>query len=87
MPGFQISLDSQGYEYQVVYDDESDKAWEEALSLVGGNLTFIKNFYKDEWVKIVQAQEVYDKAAYCKASELDEECVLTGRYVSNMGSI
>lgn len=63
-------LRQQGYEYQVVYDDESDKAWEEALSLVGGNLTFIKNFYKDEWVKIVQAQEVYDKAAYCKASRI-----------------
>ena len=28
----------------------------------------IQNFYKDEWVKVVQAQEVYDKVVYCKAS-------------------
>lgn len=63
-------LRQQGYEYQVVYDDESDKAWEEALAFVGGDLTFIQNFYKDEWIKVVQAQEVYDKVAYCKASRI-----------------
>lgn len=63
-------LRQQGYEYQVVYDDESDKAWEEALALVGVDLTFIQNFYKDEWIKVVQAQEVYDKVAYCKASRI-----------------
>ncbi len=63
-------LRQQGYEYQVVYDDESDKAWEEALALVGGGLAFIQNFYKDEWIKVVQAQEVYDKVSYCKASRV-----------------
>lgn len=63
-------LRQQGYEYHVVYDDESDKAWEEALALVGGGLAFIQNFYKDEWIKVVQAQEVYDKVSYCKASRI-----------------
>jgi len=63
-------LRQQGYEYQVVYNSESDKAWEDALAYVGADLSFIQNFYKDEWVKVVQAQEVYDKVSYCKASRL-----------------
>ena len=63
-------LRQQGYEYQVVYNTESDKAWEDALAFVGGGLTFIQNFYKDEWVKVVQAQEVYDKVTYCKAPRI-----------------
>lgn len=63
-------LHQQGYEYQIVYNSESDKAWEDALAFAGGELTFIQNFYKDEWIKVVQAQEVYDKVAYCKAPRL-----------------
>lgn len=63
-------LRQQGYEYQIVYGNESDKAWEDALAFIGGELRFIQNFYKDEWVKVVQVQEAYDKAAYCKASRL-----------------
>lgn len=63
-------LRQQGYEYQVVYDNETDKVWESALAFAGSDLTFIPNFYKDEWVKVVQAQEVYDKVAYCKASRI-----------------
>ena len=63
-------LRRQGYEYQIVYDDEVDKAWTEAIAIAGGGLSFVENFYKDEWVKVVQAQEVYDKASYCKAPRI-----------------
>lgn len=63
-------LRQQGYEYQVVYDNETDKVWEDALAFASGDLNFIPNFYKDEWVKVVQAQEVYDKVSYCKASRI-----------------
>lgn len=63
-------LRRQGYEYQIVYDDEVDKAWKDALAITGGELSFVEGFYKDEWVKVVQAQEVYDKVAYCKAPRL-----------------
>ena len=34
------------------------------------DLSFVENFYKDEWVKVVQAQEVYDKVSYCKAPRI-----------------
>lgn len=60
----------QGYEYQIVYDEEVDKAWRDAIAIAGGDLNFVENFYKDEWVKVVQAQEVYDKVSYCKASRI-----------------
>ena len=63
-------LRRQGYEYQIVYDDEVDKAWKDAIAIAAGDLSFVENFYKDEWVKVVQAQEVYDKVAYCKAPRL-----------------
>lgn len=63
-------LRRQGYEYQIVYDEEVDKAWRDAIAIAGGNLNFVENFYKDEWVKVVQAQEVYDKVSYCKASRI-----------------
>lgn len=63
-------LRRQGYEYQIVYDEEVDKAWKDAIVIAGGDLSFVENFYKDEWVKVVQAQEVYDKVSYCKASRI-----------------
>ena len=63
-------LRQQGYEYQVVYDNETEKVWEDALAFVGGDLSFIPNFYIDEWVKVVQAQETYEKVAYCKAPRI-----------------
>ena len=63
-------LRRQGYEYQIVYDEEVDKAWRDAIAIAGGELSFVENFYKDEWVKVVQAQEVYDKVAYCKAPRI-----------------
>ena len=63
-------LRRQVYEYQIVYDEEVDKAWRDAIAIAGGDLSFVENFYKDEWVKVVQAQEVYDKVSYCKASRI-----------------
>ena len=63
-------LRRQGYEYQIVYDEEVDKAWRDAIAIAGGDLSFVENFCKDEWVKVVQAQEVYDKVAYCKAPRI-----------------
>lgn len=63
-------LRRQWYEYQIVYDEEVDKAWRDAIAIAGGDLSFVENFYKDEWVKVVQTQEVYDKVAYYKAPRI-----------------
>lgn len=60
-------LNGQNFEYKVVYDTETDKVWDEALAFVSADLTFIPNFYKDEWVKVVEAFEAYSKELYIKA--------------------
>lgn len=63
-------LREQGYEYQIVYDADTNQSWEDAIAYVGSELDFTIGFYKDEWSKIVQAQEVYNKEAYLKAPRI-----------------
>lgn len=63
-------LRQQGYEYKIVYGDDLDKIWEEAIDQAGGSLDYTKNFYIDEWIKVVQAQEAYTKEKYIKASRI-----------------
>lgn len=63
-------LSSQGYEYSIVYDTEIDKVWDSAIAYAAGELSFLPTFYKDEWVKVIQAQEAYSIEQYAKASRL-----------------
>lgn len=63
-------LRDQGYEYNISYGDELDKIWDDAIAQAGGSLDYTKNFYIDEWIKVVQAQEAYTKEKYVKASRI-----------------
>ena len=63
-------LRGQGYEYSISYGDELDKIWNDAIAQAGGALDYTKNFYIDEWIKVVQAQEAYTKEKYIKASRI-----------------
>ena len=63
-------LREQGYEYKVCFSDELDKVWDDAIATAGGTLDYTKNFYIDEWVKVVQSQEAYSKEKYIKASRI-----------------
>ena len=63
-------LRDQGYEYTISYGDELDKVWDDAIAQAGGSLDYTKNFYIDEWIKVVQAQEAYTKEKYVKASRI-----------------
>ena len=63
-------LRDQGYEYNISYGDELDKIWDDAIAQSGGSLDYTKNFYIDEWIKVVQAQEAYTKEKYVKASRI-----------------
>ncbi len=63
-------LHDQGYEYNISYGDELDKVWNDAIAQAGGALDYTKNFYVDEWIKVVQAQEAYTKEKYIKASRI-----------------
>lgn len=63
-------LHDQGYEYNISYGDELDKVWVDAIAQAGGALDYTKNFYIDEWIKVVQAQEAYTREKYIKASRI-----------------
>ena len=63
-------LREQGYEYRIIYDEELKNIWDEAISIAGGALDYTRNFYVDEWVKVVQAQEAYSRDKYVKASRI-----------------
>lgn len=63
-------LNGQGYEYNIVYDTDIDNVWNSAIAYAAGDLNFLPTFYKDEWVKVVQSQEVYTLQAYAKAPRL-----------------
>ncbi len=63
-------LHDQGYEYNISYGDELDKVWNDAIAQAGGTLDYTKNFYIDEWIKVVQSQETYTKEKYLKASRI-----------------
>lgn len=63
-------LHDQGYEYNISYGDELDKVWNDAIAQAGGALDYTKNFYINEWIKVVQAQEAYTKEKYIKASRI-----------------
>ena len=65
-----LVLKEQGYEYKVCFSDETEKIWDDAIAVAGGTLDYTKNFYIDEWVKVVQAQEAYTKEKYLKASRI-----------------
>lgn len=63
-------LREQGYEYMISYGDELDRVWDEAIAAAGGMLDYTKNFYIDEWIRVVQAQEAYTKEKYVRASRI-----------------
>lgn len=63
-------LRDQGYEYTISYGEELDRVWDDAVARAGGALDYTKNFYIDEWIKVVQAQEAYTKEKYIKASRI-----------------
>ena len=63
-------LNGQGYEYNIIYDSELDKVWDSAIAYAAGDLSFLPTFYKDEWLKVVQAQEAYSLGDYAKAPRL-----------------
>ncbi|MDR2043656.1 MAG: UvrD-helicase domain-containing protein [Clostridium sp.] len=63
-------LRQHGYTYTIVYDDKAYAVWEEAISQSGEDIGFSKDFYADEWSKVVAAQESFTQEQYLKASRI-----------------
>ncbi|HHV96806.1 MAG TPA: AAA family ATPase [Clostridiaceae bacterium] len=59
-----------GFSYSIVYDDQLEEIWENAIALAADNSGFTPRFYSDEWLKVISPQEAYTKEAYMKASRI-----------------
>lgn len=57
-----------GFSAQIAYDDAIDPLWERAILLANIDLPFEVSFYKEEWNRIVIAQEVLSLEQYVKAT-------------------
>jgi superfamily I DNA/RNA helicase/mRNA-degrading endonuclease RelE of RelBE toxin-antitoxin system len=63
-------LRQHGYTYSIVYDDTTASVWDEAIAQSGENVGFSRDFFSDEWSKVVAAQESFTLEKYLKASRV-----------------
>ncbi len=63
-------LRTQGYRRQVIFDEENNNAWGNALTLAPAELDVPKSFYRSEWEQVVQAQNITGADEYLKASRM-----------------
>jgi superfamily I DNA/RNA helicase len=63
-------LRTQGYRHQVVFDDEGNECWRNALNLAPGELALPESFYRTEWEDVIQAQNITSVEQYVKAARL-----------------
>jgi|HigsolmetaGSP11D_1036233.scaffolds.fasta_scaffold03960_2 superfamily I DNA/RNA helicase/mRNA-degrading endonuclease RelE of RelBE toxin-antitoxin system len=63
-------LRDQGFSYSIAYGDQLRQLWQEAIILAGDTSGLSPEFYMDEWLKVITAQEAYSKEAYVKASRI-----------------
>lgn len=61
-------LRESSFSAQIGYDDAIDPIWEKAILLANNDLPFEVSFYKEEWNRIVIAQEALTLDKYVKAT-------------------
>ena len=57
-----------GYQETIVYSDETDKLWEDALLVKSSSIDLPDSFFKEEWERVIQPQSVNSLQDYIKAS-------------------
>ena len=55
------------YRYRIVYGNELDELWEQAIGLSGVTLDLPTTFYEDEWSKVVHEHQAYTLRDYVQA--------------------
>lgn len=63
-------LREQGFSSSIIYGEQVDELWEEALALSGINTDFGTNFISDEWTRVLANQKDFSKESYLMASRL-----------------
>ncbi len=59
-----------GYSYSIAYDDILTEVWEQAIILSGEDIEYGAEFFSEEWLKVICAQEAYSLELYLQASRL-----------------
>jgi superfamily I DNA/RNA helicase/mRNA-degrading endonuclease RelE of RelBE toxin-antitoxin system len=62
-------LRENGYAYKIIYDDELNAIWQEAIAQAD-ELGLSEAFYQEEWLKVVSPQEAFTQDMYFKASRI-----------------
>lgn len=60
-------LRESGFTAQIAYDEVIDSLWDKAILLANNDLPYDSSFYKEEWNRIVIAQEALTLETYVKA--------------------
>lgn len=63
-------LRSQGYENRIIYGAELDSLWDQAFTVAPAELGLAKEFYMDEWNKVIKTQEIENLETYLKTPRL-----------------
>lgn len=61
-------LKQNGYDYQIVFEQQLLSLWENALNLADADLGLPEQFYKDEWNLVIQQQGITDLSSYLHAN-------------------
>lgn len=59
-----------GFDFRLVYGEELDDLWREAIYLSGQPLDFPVSFYQDEWSQVIFAQDISSLRQYAAASRI-----------------
>lgn len=63
-------LKRHGYEYKIDYGMRTSELWQEALNLAPNELGLPPVFYRHEWERVIQAQEIRSLEQYLKAPRI-----------------
>lgn len=63
-------LRKHNYNYRIVYGEELEKVWEEALTISSDELGLASSFYKEEWEKVIIPNGITKKSEYLKVSRI-----------------
>ena len=59
-----------GYQEQIVYSDQTDQLWDDALMLKPSSLDLPDSFFKEEWERVIQPQSVTTLQEYIRAKRI-----------------
>jgi superfamily I DNA/RNA helicase/mRNA-degrading endonuclease RelE of RelBE toxin-antitoxin system len=63
-------LRDRDYSYSILYDESTTSYWAHALSLAPPDLDFSEAFYREEWQRVVQHQNIMTLGEYKQASRV-----------------